>query len=165
MGRKVYGCKGLKTAAVVLAVLAVFLVRMTGTSVADTSQSITSHGLTVYFGVVPAEIARGLQMGHTNQSAESKASTAKSNYHLVVAIFNAVNGERVTDATVSASISIPGNRSPEVELQPMKMADTITYGNIFEIPREGTYHIFLRIIRTGQAKPVMLDLMYEHHHP
>jgi hypothetical protein len=124
----------------------------------EPSQSVTSHGLTVYFGLMPAAIAEGI----VGDSTHGVQPAAAHNHHLIVAIFNSVTGERVTDATVMAKVSQPGFEFPEKPLEPMKIADTITYGNFFDLSRPGVYRIRLDVARPGSARPIMIDFVYDH---
>jgi len=87
---------------------------------------------------------------------------AAHNHHLIVAIFNSITGERVTDASVTAKVTQPGFEPPEKPLEPMKIADSITYGNFFDLAKPGIYRIRLSISRLGSARPVMIDLLYDH---
>ena len=87
---------------------------------------------------------------------------AAHNHHLIVARFNSITGERVTDASVTAKVTQPGFEPPEKPLEPMKIADSITYGNFFDLAKPGIYRIRLSISRLGSARPVMIDLLYDH---
>jgi hypothetical protein len=127
----------------------------------EASQGVTSHGLTVYFGVMPAAIAEGIAGG----SMHGVQPPTPHSHHLIVAIFNSVTGERVTDASVTAEVTQPGFEPPEQRLEPMKIADTTTYGNFFDLARPGIYRIRLNISRPGSARPVVIDLPYDHHCP
>lgn len=102
------------------------------------SQSVTSHGLTVYFGVVPAEIARGVAEKHGQRDIHTATPATPTQDHLIVAIFNAVTGDRITDAAVTASKTRPGSQTPSEPLEPMKIADTVTYGNFLTFRRTGS---------------------------
>ena len=146
---------------VIAAIVAMLLVQNLITSPArseEPAQRITSHGLTVYFGMVPAAIAEGI----AGSSLHGVQPTAAHSQHLIVAIFNSGTGERVTDATVTAKITQPGFEPPEKPLEPMKIADTVTYGNFFDLSRPGVYRIRLSVSRTGTARPIMIDLLYDH---
>ena len=97
---------------VIAAIVAMLLVQNLITSPArseEPAQRITSHGLTVYFGMVPAAIAEGI----AGSSLHGVQPTAAHSQHLIVAIFNSGTGERVTDATVTAKITQPGFEPPE----------------------------------------------------
>jgi len=75
---------------------------------AETDQSKTVGGLTVYLGVVPAEIIKGPPMhGHISKGPHDYQVISKSphEYHIVAAIFDAASGERVSDAAVTAEVS------------------------------------------------------------
>jgi hypothetical protein len=43
----------------------------------------------------------------------------------------------------------------------MKIADTITYGNFFDLSKPGIYRIRLSVIRPGKTRPIMVDLLYD----
>ena len=43
----------------------------------------------------------------------------------------------------------------------MKIADTITYGNFFDLAKPGVYRIRLNISHPGSARPIMVDLLYD----
>jgi hypothetical protein len=124
----------------------------------ETSQSVTRHGLTAYFGVVPAAIAKGI----AGSSMHGAQPPTDHSHHLIVAIFNAVTGDRVTDASVTARVTQPGFEPPEKPLEPMKIADTVTYGNFFDLAKPGVYRIRLSVTRPGSARPIVIDLLYEH---
>jgi len=125
----------------------------------DTSQSVTSHGLKVYFGFVPAAVAQDPARRHGEANQHAAAPAGDHSYHLIVVIFNAVTGERITDATITASGLAPSVKT----LEPMKIADTISYGNFFELPKDGIYRIRLSVTRQDKAKPIVIDLTYDHH--
>jgi len=61
-----------------------------------------------------------------------------------------------------AKVSQPGFEFPEKPLEPMKIADTITYGNFFDLSRPGVYRIRLDDARPGSARPIMIDYVYDH---
>ena len=107
---------------------------------------------------MPAAIAEGIVGG----SMHGAHPAAAHNHHLIVAIFNSITGERVTDASVTAKVMQPGFEPPEKPLEPMKIADSITYGNFFDLAKPGIYRIRLSISRLGSARPVMIDLLYDH---
>jgi hypothetical protein len=79
-------------------------------------------GLTVYLGVMPAEIVKGQLTMHGG------APAGPHEHHIVVAIFDAASAARVSDATVTAKVSGLGLSRSEKTLEPMSIANTITYG-------------------------------------
>lgn len=155
-----------KTGLTILALAASFLGAGAPVGAQEATQSATSHGLTVYFGVVPAAIAGGVARRHGEPNMHGASPTAPHAQHLIVALFNAVTGKRVTDAKVSAQISQPGFALPEETLEPMRIAGTITYGNFFDLSRPGVYRIRLSITGTrvvrAVRKPIVIDLLYDH---
>jgi hypothetical protein len=51
----------------------------------------------------------------------------------VAAVFDAATGERVEDAVVEARVAEPGLAGITRRLEPMLIADTVTYGNYFQL--------------------------------
>lgn len=125
------------------------------------SQNIVSHGLNVYLGVVPAAIAKGIEKGHGESGMHGGAAQDKRSYHAMVAIFNAVTGDRITDASVTADVGRTGDEIQRRPLEPMALANAVTYANYFEFPAHGTYHIRLSIARKDRPRPVEIDFLYD----
>ena len=129
------------------------------------SQSVTDHGLTVYYGIVPAAIAQGVARSHSEANEHGGPLAGTPSYHLIVAVFNAVTGERITNGTMTAAVTRPGLERPAKPLEPMKIGDTITYGNFFDFPQHGVYRIRLAITRVEKPQPVVIDLSYDYEGP
>ena len=89
-------------------------------------------------------------------------SAARYRDHLVVALFDNATGRRIEDAQVTAAVMAPGLNSQWKTLEPMRVAEAVTYGNYFDMPREGAYHIQLRIRRPGQSQ--LIEATFSHRH-
>ncbi len=127
----------------------------------DDGLSKVVDGLSVYIGVVPAQIVKGHPAGHPEQTMHGGPPAGQNEYHLVTAIFDAKTGERITDATVDAQIAplaLPGSTT---RLEPMQIAGTITYGGYFSAAGRGRYTIKLAILRPGTPGPIKVDFQYE----
>jgi hypothetical protein len=122
----------------------------------------TAGGLAVYLGVIPAEIVKGHPSGHAEQTMHGGAPKGVHQYHVVAAVFDAASGARVSDAKVSAQVSGLGLSGPKKKLDPMEIANTISYGGFFDLPGRDLYTIGLTIERSGQPKPVSLEFKYDH---
>jgi hypothetical protein len=131
---------------------------------AETEQSITAGGLTVYLGVVPAEIVKGPPK-HVNLSKGPHdyqiSSKSPHEYHIVAAIFDAKSGERISGAVVTAEVSGLGLSGSKEKLEPMQIAGTTAYGSFFDLPGSDLYTVKLTVERTG-ASPVDLQFKYDH---
>lgn len=113
----------------------------------------TAGGLTVYLGVLPAELIKG-------PPPHSGAHQGPHEYHLVAAVYDSGSNTRIADATVTARVSGIGLSGPQKTLEQMKIADTITYGGFFNLTPD-LYTIRLTIQRPG-SQPVILDFKYDH---
>lgn len=127
----------------------------------DAGQTKTVDGITIYVGMIPAEIVKGHPEGHTEAEMHEGPSNGAHAYHLVVAIFDAGTGVRISDATVRARVASIGLVGERKMLEPMDIEDTVTYGNYFDLPDRGGYTIDLEIWRTG-GMAVKVEFSYEH---
>ncbi len=75
----------------------------------------------------------------------------KDRYHLVVALFDHETGVRITDAEVSARVTEPGMATVETRLEPMTVADALTFGNYFTMSGQTMNRISLRITTAGKG--------------
>jgi hypothetical protein len=123
----------------------------------------TVEGVTIDLGVLPAELVQG----HSTTEGDPKAMhggtpAGEGSNHVVVALFDAKTGARITDARVRAGV---GSRSydhdPDKWLAPMQIAGTTTYGNFFLMPGREVYRIHLQIYRAEATQPIRADFAYE----
>jgi hypothetical protein len=131
---------------------------------AETDQSKTAGGLTVYLGVVPAEIVKGppthilLSKGPHEYRISSKSP---HDYQIVAAIFDAASGERVSNVVVTAEVSGLGLSGSKKQLEPMQIAGNATYGGFFDLPGSDLYTLKLTVERSG-TNPAVLQFKYDH---
>ena len=125
---------------------------------AEIGKAKTASGLTVYIGVVPAEIVKGQHPA--GPQVHGRVPKGAHEYHVVAAVFDTASNARVTDATVKAKVSGLGLSGPEKALEPMKIADTVTYGAFFNLVPD-LYTIKLTVERLG-GRPVSLEFKYDH---
>jgi hypothetical protein len=112
----------------------------------------TAGSLAVYLGVLPAAMIQGHE-----KAMHGGVPSGRHSYHIVVAVFDATTGARVKDAVVEARVAELGFAGITRQLEPMLIADTVTYGNYFELSGEANYRIYLSITRPGSAVPVRVE--------
>jgi hypothetical protein len=125
---------------------------------AEIGEAKTAGGLTVYVGVVPAEIVK--RQHPAGPQVHGRVPKGAHEYHLVVAVFDAATNTRITDATVTAKVSGLGLSGPQKTLEPMKIADTVTYGSFFTLSPD-LYTIKVTVERSG-GQAVTFDFKYDH---
>lgn len=153
---------GLRKAATAIA-LGYLCLLVIGTAMAANSGEVkTSGGLTVYLGVVPAEIVKGPLPHSAERPMHSRVPRGPHEYHVVAAIFDAATGTRVSDASVSAQLSGVGLSGGRKSLELMQISGTTTYGAFFSLPGRDLYTIRLAIMRPGITQPVTIDFRYDH---
>jgi hypothetical protein len=145
------------------AALGLLCLLVIGTAMAANSGEVkTSAGLTVYLGVVPAEIVKGPTPHSAERPMHGRVPRGPHEYHVVAAIFDAATGTRVSDASVSAQLSGVGLSGERKNLEPMQISGTTTYGAFFSLPGRDLYTIRLAIVRPGARQPVTIDFRYDH---
>ena len=129
---------------------------------AETDLSKTAGGVTVYLGVVPAEIVKGLPAGSsTERPMHGRIPKGPHENHVVAAVFDAASGARVSDAVVTAEVSGLGLAGARKKLEPMQIAGTTTYGAFFDLPGFDIYTVKLTIERRDSS-PAVLQFKYDH---
>lgn len=113
-------------------------------------------GVALYLGVMPAQLVQGHPKMHGGVPAAGYED------HVVVALFDNATGRRIEDAQVKAAVMVPGLSSQWKTLESMRVAEAVTYGNYFDMPREGVYHVQLRIRRPGH--PQLTEATFTHRH-
>ena len=129
---------------------------------AEDRQSKTAGGLALYLGVVPAEIVRGPSPHSAERPMHGRILRGPHEYHVIVAIFDAATGARISDATVTAQVSGLGLAGTKKKLDPMEISKTVTYGAFFHLPGRDLYTVKLAVERSGGSRPVTVDFKYDH---
>jgi hypothetical protein len=117
-------------------------------------------GVTFYLGVIPAEIVRGHPIEHPESTMHGSPRKDSGSRHIVVALFDAKTGERITDAKVSARVEQLGLAADLKDLEPMQIAGTVSYGNFYAMPGEGIYRIRVIVKRRGASRPIEAKFDY-----
>jgi hypothetical protein len=144
-----------------MAVVLVLTARPAGAATGGETKS--AGGLTVYLGIVPAEIVKGPGPHSAERPMHGGTPHGPHEHHLVVAVFDSASNARIEDATVTAKVSGLGLSGPEKTLEPMKIADSVTYGAYFNLAAD-LYTIRVTVQRAG-AQPVVLNFKYDHSRP
>jgi hypothetical protein len=113
---------------VILAAIAVAGVAAAPAALAEMSDDYarTAGGLTVYLGMIPAELVKGPMHGGVPAGVHE--------YHLVAAVFDATTNARVSTAAATAQVSGLGLAGMKKKLEAMEIAGTTTYGAFFNLP-------------------------------
>jgi hypothetical protein len=132
-------------------------------AVADSSGNRQTVGnVKIYLGVIPAQIIFGHPPTHPEASMHGGPPVGDDDYHVIVSLFDARNGEPITHAVVRARVSEIGLLGDEKKLEPMNIAGTLTYGNYFKMEGGGPFRIRLDIRGPGEADQI--SAVFEHRH-
>jgi hypothetical protein len=119
-------------------------------------------GVAIYVGVMPAQIVRGRLQGLPEAKMHGGVPAGHYEYHVVVALFDNATGRRIENAQVTAAVMELGLGSEWKTLGPMRIADSVTYGNYFDMPDNAIYHIQVRIRFPGHAQ--LIEATFTHRH-
>lgn len=135
---------------------------LTGAFAADSATHKVVNGVDIYLGVLPAEMILGHPHTHTEPGMHGGVPAGEHRYHVMVALFDAATGKRITGAQVKATVSELALSGTEKTLEPMLIADTISYGNYFIMSRTGIYRIRVQVRRSGVAQAIEAEFEYKH---
>jgi hypothetical protein len=122
--------------------------------------SKTVGGVTFYLGVISAEIVRGHPIEHPESTMHGSPPKGSNSRHIVVALFDAKTGERITDAKVSARVEQLGLDADLKDLDPMQIAGTVSYGNFYAMPGKRIYRIRVIVKKKGASRPIEAEFEY-----
>jgi hypothetical protein len=154
------GVIGWLRAAFTLTMVVIVCPGVAATALKAEESSKSAGGLTVYLGVLPAELVKGPPPHSPEQPMHGGAPMGSHEHHIVVAVYDSASNVRVSDATVIAKVSGLGLSGPQKTLEPMKIADTVTYGAFFNLLPD-LYTIRLTVQRPG-SQPAVLEFKYDH---
>jgi hypothetical protein len=118
-----------------------------------------AHNLTFHYGVVPAAVVLAHPDEHPERAMHG-GKPGRESSHLVVAIFDASSGQRVSDAEVSATVTRVGGNSVTKKLEVMRLRDQPSFGGFFSLNAPGIYRIRFEARRPARSTPVTAE--FEH---
>lgn len=148
---------------VIVALAATFVAVAVPDVAAQDAQSKVEQGLVAYLGILPAALVKGHDPEHSESTMHGGSTSGQHEYHILVAVFEESTGLRVSNADVFATIAGLGHvGGMRVQLEPMKIADTTTYGNFVTFPGADLYTITVLVRRSEASHPVAFEFSYDH---
>jgi len=123
---------------------------------ADSSRHQRSNDVDIYLAVIPAEI--------TQQDSAMQASFKQheTRYHVIVALFDAASGKRITNARVHATVSMLGEHvKQDKNLDPMLIMDVASYGNYFVMSEPGKYRLRFKLEMPTRKYDTTADFQFD----
>lgn len=146
-----------------LNLLVIFCLFMNASFAAAKEPYQVVDGVVIYLGIIPAQMILGHDKEHAESTMHGGIPSKSHRYHLIVALFNQTTNQRITDADVTATVEEIGLAGTTKTLEPMKIADTITFGNYFKIDSMNLYRITIQINRIdSQEKNIKATFTQEH---
>lgn len=120
----------------------------------------TAAGMSVYVGVLPAEMLLGHPKGHHEREMHGGVPEGASRHHVVVALFETASGRRIANAKVKVGVSSIGMATSWARTEPMLINNTITYGAYVTLPGPGPHKIRVEIKRPDAGKAAEVEFDY-----
>ena len=161
--RQVATIGGLKRARILAGLIALGLtLGMAPAAAVNPDQPIRLDGMELFFGIIPAEILRGHPSEHKERSMHGGVPRGKGVHHLVISVFDAKSRARITNATITGSITELGMAPQHEKLDAMSLGGTVRYGHYFAMPNQGPYEIVVNVQRPGAGKTATARFQYWH---
>ena len=119
-------------------------------------------GLVFHYGLVPSEMVLAHPQAHAERQMHPGESR-KGRSHLVLAIFDAASGERISQAEVVTHITLVGGASATKPLERMDIANLPSFGAFVPVGAPGIYKIRFEVKRPGVAGTASAE--FEHRIP
>ncbi len=153
----------LKRACTLATLIALGLTFGTAQSAAlNPDQPIQLDGMELFYGLIPAEILRGHPSGHEERSMHGGVPRGKGVHHLIVSVFDAKKGTRITDAVITGSVTEVGMATQNRKLEAMLFGGNVSYGNYFAMSNPGPYEIVVNVRRPGEHNTATARFQYWH---
>ena len=120
-----------------------------------------ADGLAVYLGILPAQLLRGPSDGHL-ATMHGCLPSGSGSHHVVIAVYEERTGKQLDSAAVEATVAPLGMGETSRALEPMKIANTTTYGNFFPMDVPGPYRIRVSIRQQEQRGMTRVQFNYAH---
>jgi len=111
-------------------------------------------GMSIYLGVIPAQLTQ------EHPGMHGSGVDKRHSYHVLVALFDAKSGQRITDAKVKATVSPLGMGGDTKKLEPMR-GEPLSYGNYFTLHRPERYRIRVEIQRGEGGDRSVANFVYQ----
>lgn len=119
-------------------------------------------GVGFYLGVVPGQMIQGHDPEHSEAEMHGGVPRGRHVHHIMVAIFDEASGERVENASIEARVTPLGLATVTRPLEPMRIADALSFGNYFTLCGNGPYEIEIAITTAESTEPLKVEFTYEH---
>lgn len=125
--------------------------------------TLTVDGILAYLGVLPAAIVRGHPRSHPEGAMHGGVPDGRHQYHVILALFDAASGDRIETALVALTLMGLGHiGGTRLDLEPMSIADTVTWGTFVELPGKDIYQLTFEVGIEARKGAVVFPFRYAH---
>ncbi len=146
--------KGLMQAVFVGLVMGLVMIVAPSSSARQSAMSQLADGVLVYLGVMPTATMLEHKADYPGHFPNERVPTGKNVHHVMLALFDNLSGERITDADVDARISPLRLVGPKKHFHTMTEAGAPTYCAYFTLSPRDRY-----VIHVTVSRPQMTELV------
>ncbi len=111
---------------------------LAGSSLAIAQSSKVVQGIEVSYGITTAANVDKSRDRHDGKMHKRGRIFPRGSHHLVVALKDQSSGRPINNATVRAFVHALDGSAVERKLEPMHIADSVSYGGYFDLPASGS---------------------------
>lgn len=126
-----------------------------------TSGQLVEAGLEIDYAIIPASTIKAYPLGDEERSMHGGIPNSAHANHFMVAVFDAETHERITDASISASVREVGANGQMRMLERMDIGNAITYGNYFDIWPATHYRVTMSVTAPQLMNPHEVQFQFE----
>lgn len=143
--------------------LAAILLSVSGAAYAQVSSDYAVvDDVTIYYAILPAEMLRSFPAGSQEARMHGGVPGGKHVHHVQIALFDTTTGQRITDASVTATIQEEGLGGADYSLDPFLVGDALTFGGYVEFQKASLYDISLRVVLPEDGRVIAETFEYRH---
>lgn len=110
-------------------------------------QKLVVDGMEIFYGILSEERVHADE----DSSFTHRGLLRKHRRHLTVALFDAETKQRISDATINATVTPLGLAPTRKRLKQVRINEAVTYDHFFEFPPDSSpFRIVLKIDRPNQ---------------
>jgi len=144
---------------ITILILLIITMNQSIADIANSNQHKIIDGVSIYLGVLPAEIIEG----PAAVNMHGGLPVGQYRYHVSIAIFNK-NGKRLNNANIAVRLSTPDNKTEFISLEEMPFNNNLIYGNYFTLHESGPYRIEVNIKHPSYPKLIKTEFQYQISH-
>lgn len=126
-----------------------------------TSGQFVQAGLEIDYAIIPASTLKAYPLGDEERNMHGGIPNNPHANHFMVAVFDAQTHQRISEASISASVWEIGANGQTRMLEPMDIESAVTYGNYFDIWPATHYRVTMSVTAPQLMSPHEVQFQFQ----